>query len=468
MTIRALNHRPGLRIGIAASATALLLAGVFSAMVLHSRAELRAEIHRRIIERDAAVLQPFAAQQVADNIAGGARSPLIALLRSARQEGMLAIAIFDAEGATIEAVPGDQLFVELPVDDHVRLQAGATISRHHPDFPLDQYFAGIAPDQAHAPVLEVLLPIRSARSGPLLGFVRYYIDARPLTRELAAIDARIGRQTWVTVCVGTALVGLVIGSAAWGLARAQRAVAARNESLTRAHFELTLAAKASALGQVTSHLIHGLQGPIAGLRAAVADPTQPDWDTAAAYTERLQAMIQETVALLRDIGANASYEIDGEEIVAAIRERNEPAARQHGIVFELSSRFGGKLDGHRGGVLCLIATNVVQNAFAATPAGRHVTVELQSVGTVLQLDVVDQGPGVPESVRAQLFVPGRSGRRGGSGLGLAISQLLARQIGAELVLASTGPEGTRFQLQLPLDENGRGASGVASAGGGSR
>ncbi|MFT3829939.1 MAG: sensor histidine kinase [Opitutaceae bacterium] len=468
MIIRALNRRPGLGIGIAAVVTTLVLSGVFAAMVLRSRAELRAEIHRRIIERNAAVLQPFAAQQVADDLPSGARSPLIALLRSARQEGMLAIAIFDAEGTTIEAVPGDQLFVELPLDDHMRLQAGAAISRLHVSFPLDQYFAGIAPDQAHAPVLEVLLPIHAARSGPLLGFVRYYIDARPLTRELAAIDARIALQTWGMLGVSGVIVGLVIGSAAWGLARAQRAVAARNESLTRAHFELTLAAKASALGQITSHLIHGLQGPIAGLRAAVADPAQTDWDTAAAYTERLQAMIQETVALLRDIGANASYAIDGAEILAAIRERNDAAARQQGLVFELSSSFAGQLDSHRGGVLCLIANNLVQNAFAATAAGRRVGVALRAVGAVLQLEVSDQGPGIPELQRAQLFIPGRSGRPGGSGLGLAISQLLARQIGAELVLAATGPEGTTFQVQLPLDQSGRAASGVASAGGGSR
>ena len=37
-----------------------------------------------------------------------------------------------------------------------------------------------------------------------------------------------------------------------------------------------------------------------------------------------------------------------------------------------------------------------------------------------------------------------------SGLGLAISRLLARQIGATLVLDSTGPAGTTFRLTLPV------------------
>jgi signal transduction histidine kinase len=61
-----------------------------------------------------------------------------------------------------------------------------------------------------------------------------------------------------------------------------------------------------------------------------------------------------------------------------------------------------------------------------------------------------EGHGIAEDVRAHLFEPGRTGRPGGSGLGLAISQLLARQIGATLVLQSTGLDGTTFSLSLPL------------------
>lgn len=453
MTVRLLHHRPGLLLGIAALLTGALLFVVFAAMVMTSRAELREEIHRRIIERDAAVLQPFALQQVAESAGStaGPRSPLVALLRSARQDGMLAIAIFDAEGATIEAVPADQLFVELPVDDHVRLQAGGAISRFHPNFPLDQYFAGIAPDQAHAPVLEILLPIPSPRAPELLGFVRYYIDARPLTHELEAIDARIRRQTVATLLVGGILVGLVMAAAAWALRRAQRAITVQNERLTRAHFELTLAAKASALGQITTNLIHGLQGPVAELRAAVADPNSPDWDSAAAYTERLQAMIQETVALLRDIGANASYEIDGDEMATAILDRNESTARKRGVILSVSSSFTAKIDSHRGGLICLIATNLVQNAIAATPAGRRVSAHISAADERLILEVQDEGSGIPEALRPRLFLPGgKSGRPGGSGLGLAISQLLARQLQAELELVTTGPAGSKFRFALQL------------------
>ena len=71
-------------------------------------------------------------------------APLTAMLKSARQEGMLAIAVFDPDGATIEAVPATQLFVELPMEDYLRVQTGESITRYHPAFPLEQYFAVVA------------------------------------------------------------------------------------------------------------------------------------------------------------------------------------------------------------------------------------------------------------------------------------------------------------------------------------
>ena len=448
----------GKRYAGAALGTGILLVTIFSALVIWFRSDLRNEIHLRILERDAAVLYPMALQQVAESETGGATNsfaPLTALLKSARQRGMLAVSIFDREGNTIEAVPATQLFVELPTEDFLRLQGGGPITRYHPSFPLEQYFAGVSPEQKPAPVLEVLLPLPGPEISVPRGFVRYYIDARTLSHELALIDSRINRQTMVTLAVGTVLIALVMTVAALTVQRAQRVIAERNEGLTRANFQLTLAAKASAIGQITSHLIHGLQGTVEGLRAVVAsrdtDQSSPDWETAAGYTERLQSMIRETVALLGDASAQASYELTGHELAATIRDRNRAFAAEKGISLEVNNGFAATIDSHRGSLLCLIATNLVQNAINATDAGRRVAVALIEMDRTIVLTVQDEGSGIPEQIRDHLFQPGRSGRRGGSGLGLAISQLLACQIAANLWLESTGPNGTSFRLTLPLD-----------------
>lgn len=424
-------------------------------MVTRFADELRAEIRQKLIERDAAVLKPFATQQLAESEASSALIPgsaaaLTAVLKSARQEGMLAVAVFDEDGRTLQAVPSSMLFVELPPEDYARLLGNSTISRYHPSFPLDQYFAGIAPG-TRAPVLEVLLPLQGRSVGFLAGFARYYIDARPLTTELAIIDKRVNRQTAATLSIGSALIILVLAGAHFGLRRAQRTIAERNERLMRTNFELTLSAKASALGQITSHLIHGLQGPVAGLRAVVADREGEAWRHAASYTERLQALIQEAVELLGETRSQATYELTGRELADTIQHRNAAAAAEKGVELNVREKFAHALDNHRGSLLCLIAANLIQNAIAATPRGRRVDVSLVNGDGHLTLAVADQGPGIPPEIQQRLFEPGRSTRPGGTGLGLAISHLLARQLGGELALAHSSRDGATFQLRLPLN-----------------
>jgi len=448
-----------LRYPVGAFCAGVLLAVIFSALVIWFRSDLRDEIHLKIIERDAAVLYPMALEQLADGGAAedpGASAPLTALLRSARQKGMLAVAVFDRDGNTIESVPATQVFVELPTEDFLRLQKGTPISRYHPTFPLDQYFAGVSPEQRQAPVLEVLLPIPGQNALSARGFVRYFIDARPLSRELALIDGRINRETAVTLVVGAILIAAVVIGATFSIQRAQRTIAERNERLTRANFELTLASKASAVGQITSHLIHGMQGPVEGLRAVVAnqggDPSNPAWESAAGYTERLQNMIRETVELLGDASADTTYELTGHDLAATIRDRNKTHAAERGVTLDVNDGFDATIDSHRGSLLCLIATNLCQNAIQATERGKNVSVSLTDANWAIVMSVRDEGAGIPEFVQQQLFRPGRSSRPGGTGLGLAISRLLARQIGAELVLLSTGPTGTEFRVTLPRRE----------------
>jgi signal transduction histidine kinase len=443
-----------------------LLLGILIAMVVPSRSVSRQLIEQTVISRDADILYPEALQQLAETRATAAGRPLspeellvpvlaAAKLTDSGGDGILAVAIFKTDGSLIQALPESSLVLpELSSDDFAQLIAEERpISHFEPDFPLDQYFARAG--QRRVPVLEILLPLHTGPDPAIVGFVQYFISAQGLAQDLAGIDGRFNRETTLTLAVGAASIAVVLVSFYLGFLRHQRLMAERNNRLTRANFDLTLAAKASALGQITSHLIHGLQGPIAGLSAVVtARGTDAagasDWRSAATYTARLQAMIQETVALLGDESAHVAYQLTGRELADTIRRRNTQAAADKGVILSVAGGFPAGVDSHRGGLLCLIAANLVQNAIAATPAGGRVDVSLRHDHDAVTLTVADEGAGIPEAVRDHLFEAGRSGRPGGTGLGLAISRLLAVQIGANLGLERTGPQGTTFQLTLPL------------------
>jgi len=434
-------------------AGALLLA-IFGALLLYFRDGLHREIRRTVINRDSAVLSPVTQQQIAAASkhaaprALRAAEILDAVLPAAQQDGMLAVAVFNEQGDLLRAVPDTLLFAELSTTDYVTLLGNAPVSRYQPEFPLDRYFRSAQP-RTTAPVLEVLLPLVEPGRAQPTGFVQYYIDARGLAGELAAIEDRLDRHTWSILAAGAIAAALVLGGACLALLRAQRLVAERNERLARANLELTLAAKASALGQITSHLIHGLQGSVASLRSAVAPSEKPDLESATFHAERMQALITEVVALLGDMRTGATYEISTAEIATLIRQRGEAHANPRGVQLDVVNRTPRTLDNHRGSLLCLIAANLVQNAVRASCAGQAVVVELTELDGQILLTVSDQGTGIAPELQARLFTPGASGSQG-TGLGLSISRLLARQMEGDLELVSTGADGTVFRARVAI------------------
>ena len=95
-------------------------------------------------------------------------------------------------------------------------------------------------------------------------------------------------------------------------------------------------------------------------------------------------------------------------------------------------------NGGRGGAIVL-----------RTRAIRQVTIARQRHKLALELQVIDDGPGVPEDIRDRVFNPLVSGREGGSGIGLALVRTYVQNHGG-VVEFDSRPGRTIFTLLLPL------------------
>jgi len=84
-----------------------------------------------------------------------------------------------------------------------------------------------------------------------------------------------------------------------------------------------------------------------------------------------------------------------------------------------------------------------------TRAIRQVTILRQRYKLALELQVVDDGPGVPEEIRERIFNPLVSGREGGTGLGLSLAQTYV-QYHHGVVEFESRPGRTTFRILLPL------------------
>ncbi len=84
-----------------------------------------------------------------------------------------------------------------------------------------------------------------------------------------------------------------------------------------------------------------------------------------------------------------------------------------------------------------------------TRIARQVTFGKQRYRLALELHVVDNGPGVPDSIKDRIFYPLVSGRDGGSGLGLTLAQTFVQQHHG-LIECDSVPGRTDFKLVIPL------------------
>ncbi len=86
-----------------------------------------------------------------------------------------------------------------------------------------------------------------------------------------------------------------------------------------------------------------------------------------------------------------------------------------------------------------------------TRAARQVTLAKRRFKLALELQVIDNGPGIPEEIRDKIFYPLISGREGGSGLGLSLAQSFVEQHQGMIDVESRSGH-TCFTIRLPISE----------------
>ena len=98
-----------------------------------------------------------------------------------------------------------------------------------------------------------------------------------------------------------------------------------------------------------------------------------------------------------------------------------------------------------------VVDNLIRNAARHTPQGTNIWVRTDRPGTIV---VEDDGPGIPEDARSEVFEPFRRGPLGwghhthGTGIGLSIVERVVRLHGGEVTLDTRPGGGARFTIRL--------------------
>jgi signal transduction histidine kinase len=214
---------------------------------------------------------------------------------------------------------------------------------------------------------------------------------------------------------------------------------------------------------------HELRTPVAAI-IGYASMLNEGWDTlepakGKLYAERVDSNAQRLAALVEhlldfsrleqhgaDSGNDAVVDLGAE--VQEVLDASIDLTPDHQLLASIEPGLrvsGSKLAIER------VLVNLVGNAAKYSPAGTTIRVRVEG-GSAAHLIVDDEGPGVPEEEREQIFSRFFRGkgdeviRTRGAGLGLAIVTEFAASMGGQVSIDSAPTGGTRFQVTYPLQQ----------------
>jgi two-component system sensor histidine kinase ChvG len=301
--------------------------------------------------------------------------------------------------------------------------------------------------------LSVVLAIVSIVSILLSLFLARTI-VRPLRRlARAAVRVRLGRAREVVV---------------------PRLPSRRDEvgMLARALSDMSLALRAriDATEAFAADVTHEMKNPLASLRSAVeglATVRDPE------LQERLLMIVRDDVhrldRLITDISeasrldaqlSRAKFEeVDVGAMIGALLDQRAERGVERGIQIRFDRRIGERLVAMgEGGRLERVFENLIENAVSFSPDDGLIVVAAVREGDDLVVRVEDEGPGVPEEAREQVFSRFQSLRPESeefgkhSGLGLAIARTIVEGHQGSVAVESREDRlsGARFVVRLPV------------------
>jgi len=225
-----------------------------------------------------------------------------------------------------------------------------------------------------------------------------------------------------------------------------------------AHERRNLADRLLAMQTMSAGLAHEVRNPLnsAQLQLELLERRlrrETDNPRFVEPTEQAQKEIERLTMLLNDFLAFArppDLHVQDHDVGAIIRqavESERPAAERRGAELSISESepLTAEVDAPK---LHQVVANLVRNAVEAVSEGGHVCVSLLPALEYFIIRVDDDGPGIPEPVRARIYEPFFSTKESGTGLGMSIVHSLVAMHGGKIDF-TTGPSGTRFDVSFP-------------------
>jgi len=222
----------------------------------------------------------------------------------------------------------------------------------------------------------------------------------------------------------------------------------------------------AALGEMAAGLAHEIRNPLGAIKGA-AQCLEPRRPRAGEEGEFLDVIVEEVNRLNGVVTQFLDYARPLKQSFGTV-DLNEVVGRTVRLIqnevperVSLAVELGEALPPVEGDPeqLKQVLINLVQNAIQALGTapgtirvrtrGPDRFADLRGGGEFVEIDVADDGPGIPPEQQPNIFVPFFTTKQKGTGLGLAICQRIVKNHGGSISVQSRAGEGSTFVVRLP-------------------
>jgi len=225
--------------------------------------------------------------------------------------------------------------------------------------------------------------------------------------------------------------------------------------------EMTRSEALASVGQLAAGMAHEIRNPLTSIKGFIQLlREQQDHQFRDTYYSVILMEVERINELLNDVLVLARYRDSHivsepfpvlEELHSVVRLL-EPEANRRGIRLEVEATEGNwQVKGHRARMK-QVFLNLLKNALEAIHfGGQLVLVQVRVTGKDIVFTIEDDGPGLSDEIKKNLFIPFYTTKAEGTGLGLSMTQRIIADHGGRISADNSARlGGARFEVRLPL------------------
>ena len=220
--------------------------------------------------------------------------------------------------------------------------------------------------------------------------------------------------------------------------------------------------KLSALGELSASLAHEIKNPLSSIRGTAeiildefpeGHPKREFGEIMLKEVDRLNVTVNE---ILQFSKGQTSFANDQpaeplSEVINRVVRLLESHLRKKAVTLRVDSCPEADTFAVNGSKLSQVFLNIILNAIDALTERGAIDIKIRVEDGEMVVAVSDNGPGIPENMRQDIFTPFVSGKEHGTGLGLSISAKIVESLGGRINVSESSEGGACFAVSLPHD-----------------